>query len=142
MTYLLDTCIISKLRKIKQKPDKKLEQWVSQHTTDNYYLSTITIGEIQQGISKLTDKKQQRILQNWLFGKVLPEFEERIIDVDTDVSLKWGEIQGINKKNGFTLPSIDSLIAATAIAHNLIVVTHNISDFDNIKGLKVFNPWE
>jgi predicted nucleic acid-binding protein len=142
MTYLLDTCIISKLRKIAKSKDKMLQEWVMKHAEEQYFLSVLTIGEIQQGISKLVDVKQRRILEDWLNGGILVRFEGRILPVDFRVALKWGDLSGASLKKGSPQPVIDGLIASTAIANDLILVTENIKDFVRIEGLKMFNPWE
>lgn len=142
MSYLLDTCIISKLRKISKYPDPLLQQWASNHSQSQFFLSTITLGEIQQGISQLENPIEARILENWLLAEIQPHFKERILPIDADVAIKWGELQGIYSKKGKKPPAIDSLLAATAIVHNLILVTANIKDFSPISELKLFSPWE
>lgn len=142
MTYLLDTCILSKIRKFKVKPDTVLENWISSHKEQQFYLSALTIGEIQQGIHKLKEDQVKRGLEEWLYGQLIPRFENRILPIDLPISLKWGELSGIYQKQGHSLPLADALIAATGIIHDLIVVTENIKDFAKIKEAKIFNPWE
>jgi predicted nucleic acid-binding protein len=142
MTYLLDTCIISKLRTLSKKPDPILENWISKHQEKQYFLSVLTVGEIQKGISKLNDDVQRRILEDWLLGEVVPRFGKRILGIDTTVATCWGELVGSHLNAGLTLPSIDSLLAATAMSNNLILVTHNSKDFNKMKGLRFYNPWE
>jgi len=141
MTYLLDTCIISKLRKISKSKDKILQEWVVKHAEEQYFLSVLTIGEIEQGISKLKDDKQKRILEDWL-NEVLFRFESRILPIDSRVAAKWGALSGASLKRGSPQPVIDCLIASTAIVHDLALVTENIKDFAQIDELKIFNPWE
>ena len=142
MTYLLDTCVLSKLRKISKTKDKILQEWILKYSEEQYFLSVLTIGEIQQGISKLEDAKHKRILENWLSGDVLRRFENRILPIDARVATKWGDLSGISLKNGNPHPVIDGLIASTAIVHDFILVTENIKDFSKIEELKIFNPWE
>jgi predicted nucleic acid-binding protein len=142
MTYLLDTCIISKLRKIKRRPDKPLEIWISKHEESKYFLSALTIGEIQKGISRLSNTKEKHILEEWLRGDIVPRFKGRIKNFDLKVALKWGEINGNYQKRGMAIPVMDGLIAATAIAHDFILVTENVKDFCNIDELNLFSPWE
>lgn len=146
MTYLLDTCIISKLRKIKSRSDPKLESWIEKHSETQLYLSVITIGEIQSGIAKLDgkqpeEKRKRRILEDWLFASLIPRFQERILEIDSAVALTWGKIMGISRRNGNQLPAIDALLAATALTYQLIVVTENVRDFEN-SGAPCFNPYE
>lgn len=145
MSYLLDTCILSKLRKIKKKPDEKLENWITKHSEMNYFISVLTIGEIQSGISELNIKKEserqkKNILEDWFFEELIPRFNGRILSIDMDVIFVWGKLFGENKKRGVTIPLVDSLIAATALVHNLAIVTENTKDFIET-GARIFNPW-
>jgi toxin FitB len=144
MSYLLDTCILSKLRKIGRQPDLKLENWVKKHHEDSYFISTLTIGEIQLGISKLDHKKSEEkqkkiILEDWFIEELIPRFRNRILGIDIEVGLTWGKISDESKKKGLIIPVIDGLIAATALVHHLTVVTENMSDFIET-GARVFNP--
>lgn len=143
MTYLLDTCIVSKLPKMVSRGDIKLQNWISKHDETAYFLSVVTIGEIQARISKLTNPSDQRkkmLLEEWLISDLIPRFQGRIIAVDEIVAKKWGQIVGEGKSKGICIPSNDALIAATAITHNLIVVTENGKDFIN-SGVSLFNPY-
>lgn len=144
MTYLLDTCILSKLRKIRSYPDPRLESWVSKHSQSQFYISVISIGEIHSGINKINvnhpeEKRKKRVLEDWLFGALIPQFQSRILNFDVHVALAWGKIIENSKKSGNFLPIVDAYIAATAIVHQLIVVTENIRDFEN-SGAMCFNP--
>ena len=121
MTYLLDTCIISKLPKIKLRGDTKLQNWISKHDESTYFLSVVTIGEIQAGISKLTNSHELRkkmLLEEWLIADLIPRFHERILTVDASVAKKWGQIIGEAKSKGICIPSNDALIAATEAVYN------------------------
>ena len=141
MSYLLDTCILSKLRKIKSHPDKKLESWFEKYSESSYFISVLSIGEIQQGIAKLgtQDHKHKMILENWLMGELIPRFEGRILDINLETTLIWGELCGNARKKGILFPVIDSLLSASAIQHHLILVTDNIKDFEKT-GTRLFNP--
>ena len=145
MSYLLDTCILSRLRKISKQPDIKLENWIKKHNENLYFISALTIGEIQFGISKLNLKKneeaQQRLIfEDWLVEDLISRFRNRILSIDVEVALTWGRLFGERKQRGLIIPVVDGLIAATAIVHNLTVVTENISDFIET-GARIFNPW-
>jgi predicted nucleic acid-binding protein len=142
MSYLLDTCILSKLRKIKTYPHQKFESWFAKHPESAYFISVLSIGEIQKGIAKLSlhDNKYKMILQDWLMGELIPRFEGRIIDIDMEIASTWGGLSGNAQKNGVLFPVIDSLLAASAIQHHLILVTENIKDFART-GASLFNPF-
>ena len=141
MTYLLDTCILSKLRKQKMHPNPSLQSWLEKHKMHNYFISAITIGEFQKGISKLqnVDVHRKMVLEDWLVSELIPYFENRILPVDSNTAIIWGEICGMCEKKGKVLPVLDSLIAATALQHHLILVTENVKDFV-YTGVKLFNP--
>ena len=145
MSYILDTCIISKLRRINIKPDDKLEKWIVKHDKDSFFISALSLGEIQSGISKLDPKKKEEkqkrlILEDWFQEELIPQFSDRICMVDTEVVLAWGRLFGEGKRRGVVIPVVDGLIAATAIARNLTLVTENIKDFLET-GVRLFDPW-
>lgn len=142
MTYLLDTCVLSKLRKIKKYPDPALVNWFVTHQEVDFFLSVLTVGELEHGINKISNLRDRRIIEDWYMGEVLPRFKERILNIDLRVASHWGILYGAYQKKGITIPTIDGLIAATAIVHDLILVTDNIKDFSSIEELKLFSPWE
>src|SRR5579871_6901892 len=114
MTYLLDTCILSKGRKA--NPDgERLKQWLNKHPETSYFISVLSIGEIQAGISKLTQEeiKKKMIFEDWLLGDLIPRFENRILGIDIHTCSLWGQIRGEANKKGRPLPAIDALIAAS-----------------------------
>jgi predicted nucleic acid-binding protein len=139
MTYLLDTCILSTLRKIKTQPDDKLLGWFKSHPETEYYICSITVGEIERGISKLSaDHPGKMALEDWLHGQLLPHFSERILNYDLEAAVRWGRITAECEKKGRVLPILDAQIAAIADLHNLIVVTFNVKDFED--ATEVINP--
>ena len=139
MKYLIDTCILSEM--IKARPSEKVIEWVSSKSEENFYLSVLTVGEIQKGISKLADSKKKEKLQSWITIDLKDRFTGRILDIDLEVAQKWGEMQGNAEKKGQVMPAIDALIAATAVCYGLTVVTRNIQDMQH-SGARLFNPWE
>lgn len=145
MSYLLDTCILSKLQRIAKYPDLQLQNWIEQHSANLYYISVFSLAEIQSGIAKIDGrsvegKKQKKDLENWFFGELIPEFEGRIINFDIKLALRWGSMMGECKRRGINLAIIDSLIAVSALHHELIVVTENCIDFEPT-GVILVNPW-
>jgi predicted nucleic acid-binding protein len=80
------------------------------------------------------------ILEDWFLEELIPRFNDRILAIDHEIVLAWGRLSGKSKQQGIIIPVVDGLIAATAIVHDLTVVTENIHDFIET-GARVFNPW-
>ena len=139
MNYLLDTCVISEL--IKPKPSSTVIKWLRSCQEESLFLSSLTIGEIQKGISRLPDSRKRKKLQRWLDSELTQRFDRRIIGIDFKVAKKWGEIQASSEIAGVKMPVIDSLIASIGIVYDMTVVTRNIGDMKN-SGVRLFNPWE
>jgi len=138
MNYLLDTCLISELAK--SEPDEKVVDWVLSENETSFYVSVLTFGELNKGIEKLPESKKKEELRIWIEDELKNRFQNRIIGIDMHVSILWGKIQCVAEKKGKPMPAIDSLIAATGIAHALTVVTRNITDMEQ-SGVKLLNPW-
>ena len=139
MKYLLDTCVISEL--VKAKPNKKVVSWVTSNDEASFYLSSLTFGELYKGASKLPDSKRKKKLFLWIEQDLKERFANRILDIDLLVARTWGELQGASESSGNPMPAIDGLIAATGLAHDLTVVTRNITDMQQ-SGASLLNPWE
>jgi predicted nucleic acid-binding protein len=92
MSYLLDTCLLSELRK--PNPDANVVAWINSIDEAHLFLSAVTLGEIQKGISKLEDLKRKRALQVWLEQDLIERFKGRLLVVDLDVALEWGLLLG------------------------------------------------
>jgi predicted nucleic acid-binding protein len=135
MKYLLDTNVISEL--IARKPNPAVYEWVNGLEDERTYLSVITLGEIKRGIEKLPDSRRKGQLLEWLSNDLLFRFGDRILAIDTAVMLTWGKFVAEQKR---TLPAMDSLIAATALTHDLLLATRNEKDFLDT-GVVVVNPW-
>ncbi|WP_095204832.1 type II toxin-antitoxin system VapC family toxin [Mesorhizobium carmichaelinearum] len=131
--YLLDTNIVSDVQRRLPKPT----EWLASVDPTSVSLSVITLGEIERGIVKLrkVDSEKATRLDLWL-RELRRDNADRILAVTEDVALAWGRITA-----GSTRGSADTLIAATALVHDLILVTRNVADFDDI-GVTVLNPWD
>ena len=134
MTYLVDTNILSELRR--KNRDKRVEAWFKSISPDELFLSVITIGEIENGIVK-----QERLnpsfandLKNWLDG-ILIHYGDRILPLSTQIARRWGRLCG---ELGRT--DADIMIAATALEHGLVVATRNVKHFE-LTGAGVINPY-
>jgi toxin FitB len=138
LKYLLDTCLVSEL--VRKTPNTNVVKWVAECDEDQTFLSVLTIGEIQKGIARLTDKKRKASLQNWLDVDLKSRFGDRILPITEEVAQTWGQLLGDAETKGISIPSIDGLIGATAVTHNLTVVTRNESDIVPT-GARILNPW-
>lgn len=138
MKYLLDTCVISEL--VVKQPNPNVVEFVDSLDPDDSFLSVITIGEISKGIEKLSKSKRKQELQAWLKDDLLIRFDGKIISLDANILVEWGILTARLEATGRTMPALDSLIAATALARQLILVTRNVSDFEET-GIEIENPW-
>jgi toxin FitB len=138
MRYLLDTCVISEI--VKKKPDKNVIEWIEGCVEEMLFLSVLTIGEIQKGIAKLSEKNRKASLQSWLDSELRERFSGRILAITEEVALTWGILQGEAELKGKALPTIDGLLGATALCNNLTIATRNVKDLLGT-GATTFNPW-
>ena len=137
--FLLDTNIISEL--IKPKPEAKLTEWVETADEDLLYLSVLTVGEIRKGIVAIEQGRRRVALQSWLETDLKPRFSGRVLPIDEATADRWGAITGEAVSQGITVPVVDALLAATALQHNLTLVTRNTKNFAGTS-VPAFNPWE
>ena len=139
LQYLLDTCIISEF--VKPNPEPKVIDWLNAIDPDQVFLSVVTIGEIQFGISNRPPSNRRTELEIWLNESLFHQFANRILSLDADVFLTWGQMSAQQRQQGTPIGVMDSLIAAVALRHRMVLVTRNVSDFSAI-GLSLLNPWE
>lgn len=137
--YLLDTCVLSELTK--PTPHQRVVAWLNGHEEQFYFLSVLTLGEIEKGITKLPESKKKKRIRSWFENAMQQRFAGRILDVDERVARVWGRIQGEAEKKGLPIPTIDALLAATAHAHSLKLVTRNNADMKRT-GAAIVDPWE
>ena len=139
MMYLLDTNVISELRKApKGKADRRVAAWSNGVPAESMFLSAVCILEMELGtlLMERRDARQRAILRGWIKDHVLPAFAGRILVVDTAVALRGAALQVPNPRS-----YRDCLIAATALVHGMTVVTRNVKDFE-ATGVSILNPWE
>ncbi|PHM52848.1 twitching motility protein PilT [Xenorhabdus sp. KK7.4] len=139
MMYVLDTNVVSELRKIRAgKADPNVAAWAEKVDAADLFVSAITIMELELGILLIErkDATQGTILRAWLEQHVLPEFSERTLPVDTAVAQRCARLHVPDKCS-----ERDALIAATALVHGMTIVTRNVADFQ-ASGVTILNPWE
>jgi predicted nucleic acid-binding protein len=138
-SWLLDTDVVSELRK--PNCDARVKAWSEGQSPSSLFLSRITIAEIRYGIERLpAGEPSRRRLEAWLTNELRPWFSDRLLDADEDVFLIWRRLVEKGKALRHTFPQPDLLMAATAILHDLCVVTRNAADFRHT-GALVLNPW-
>lgn len=137
--YLLDTNVVSELRKAKTgRADKRIIAWAESVSTVHFYLSVISVLEVEIGVLSMErrDPIQGVILRTWLNEQVLPAFADRIIPIDVAVARQCAKLHVPNPHS-----ERDALIAASALVHNLTVITRNVNDFITT-GVAIINPWK
>lgn len=138
MSYILDTCVLSQLRK---NIPNKVKEWFESKDQDLFFISVVAIAELWDGIERLENSKKRKDLEDWFFGDVQMRFKGRILSVDDNVALKWGTMNSALKRKGFIVGVQDLYIAATAAVNNFALVTLNTKDFENLE-LVLVNPWD
>jgi predicted nucleic acid-binding protein len=136
MKYLLDTNVVCEATA--KLPESSVLAWIEAHSHE-CYLSSVSLGEIWKGLHRLPDGKRKRGLALWADG-LESDFSEQILDLDTITLKSWGKFYAKHEAKGFNMDVMDSLIAATALVHQLTVVTRNTADFP--ADMKTLNPWE
>ena len=137
--YILDTNVISELRKAKSgKADKNVIAWANSVSASRLFLSVITILELETGILLVErrDSLQGRVLRSWFNEHVLPTFSDRVLNMDTTIAQCCAKLHVPDPRS-----DRDAIIAATAIVHDMTVVTRNVTDFPK-KGINILNPWK
>ncbi|MDX2153696.1 MAG: type II toxin-antitoxin system VapC family toxin [Bryobacteraceae bacterium] len=136
--FLLDTNVVSEL--VKPQPDANVVRWIEETDEAILFLSVITVGEIRNGIERLTRGRRRGRLDSWLRIDLRARFRDRILPVDEFVAERWGTLSAIANARGRPVPVIDGLLAATAAHHDLILVTRNVEDLAGTD-VPTLNPW-
>ncbi len=136
--FLLDTNVLSEL--VRPKPDPGVVRWIENAEEPLLFLSVLTLGEIRKGIMGLAAGAKRARLESWLQLDLRLRFENRILAIDEAIADRWGTIAGLAAAAGRPVPVVDGLLAATALHHNLTLVTRNASDIAGTGG-RVLNPW-
>lgn len=135
MSYLIDTIVLSELRK--RQPDSRVVAWLEARPSSTLYLSVLTFGEIRRGVEAMVDSRRRLELLDWLETQLPAWFAGRVLGIDGETADRWGRLLA---RAGRPLPSLDSLLAATAQRHGLQLVTRNVADFRDVD-VPLINPW-
>ena len=136
--FLLDTNVISEL--VKPKPEPKVTRWIDGTDESLLCLSVLSLGEIRKGIASLPNASRRVSLEAWLDHDLVLRFAGRILEIDQAVTDRWGRMAAKALAAKSPIPVVDGLLAATAVQHNLTLVTRNTKDVA-VTGVAVFNPW-
>ena len=135
MSYLIDTNVISELARARL--DTRVVEWFESTPGSALFLSVLTLGELRKGVERLPDASRRERLRLWLEVDLPAWFGDQLLPVDAAVADRWGRLLAEAAR---PLPAVDSLLAATALHHDLRLVTRNERDFV-YPGLDVVNPW-
>jgi toxin FitB len=138
--FLIDTNVLSEYNR-PGGPDLGVKRWLETTDRQSQHVSIITLGEIQKGIELLPESRRRAQLQRWFTEDLETWFSDRVLPIDRQVAMRWASVVARGSRTGRPLPTVDSLIAATALAHNLTIVTRNKKDFEGIDA-SILNPWE
>jgi toxin FitB len=134
--WLIDTNVLSET--LRPAPNAQVMAWLDGVEPEKCFVSVLTLGELRKGVLKLGVSRQRERLSHWLDDTLAQWFGERVITIDQVVCTHWAELLAAA---GRPLPAIDSLLAASAVAHELVIATRNVRDFE-MPGVKVVNPWD
>jgi toxin FitB len=137
LKILLDTCVISEVRKSKAHP--QVLSKLNAIADDSLFLSVLTVGEISKGIALLPPSKRKQSLSRWLQA-LETEFADRILPIDTDTARLWGELSAKLQGKGISIPGVDGLLAATALNHGMVFMTCNVRQVE-ASGVRILDPW-
>lgn len=137
MKFLLDTCVLSEL--VKSKPDPKVLAWINTRKESELHVAAMTMAELQRGVARLPLSRRKTELTDWL-EKLRIGFDGRIFSFSAETAVCWGDMCARAESDGRTMAAFDSIIAATAMEHGLVLVTRNEQDFSKAP-VVLFNPW-
>jgi predicted nucleic acid-binding protein len=136
--FLLDTNCISEI--VRSKPEPRVLDWMEAADESLLYLSVLTLGEIRKGVAGLPQGKRRTHLETWLELDLQARFSGRILSIDAAIADRWGLLAAEAKRKGRALSAVDGLLAATALHHNLTIISRNVNDFAHTQVLTL-NPW-
>lgn len=139
MAWLVDTNVLSELRR--PRPDRQVVAFLATCPINQLYVSTITFMEIRFGIERASSPASRADLERWLAETIRPMFAGRVLEITEEIMLAWRRMVDDGRKTGRTFSQPDLILAATALQHDLTLVTRNVKDFDGLS-VNVLNPWD
>jgi toxin FitB len=137
--FLLDTNVLSEFSR-KGDPHENVDRLLRSAPDESLFASVLTVGEIRRGIELLPSGKRREQLEQWQ-NDLVASFESRLLPVTKSIADRWAVLSARSAHAGVTIASFDGLIAATALEHDLVLVTRNVKDFQGT-GVRILNPWE
>jgi predicted nucleic acid-binding protein len=138
--FLIDTNVLSEYSR-RGGPNAGVDRWLQVTDQAQQFVSVITLAEIQKGIELLPTGGRRESLTHWLTEDLERWFEGRVLPIDRSVASHWALLTARCSRHGRPIPTIDSLLAATAMTYDLTVVTRNVRDFEGV-GVPTFDPWD
>jgi predicted nucleic acid-binding protein len=140
MPWLLDTNILSEIRRL--KPEPRVLTFISDRPLEQLYISAVTLAELRFGIELLSEGSSRRDeLNEWLTNTIRPMFDQRVLPITEEIMFRWRVLVEEGRKAGHTFSQPDLIIAATALHHGFTMVTRDRGDYERT-GVTVVNPWE
>lgn len=137
--FLLDTNVPSEL--VRPQPEPKVKIWVAAQNLETLFMSAVSFGELRKGIVLRSPGKRKAELEAWIESDLSILFSGRILSVTRSIAERWGVLDGQRQSAGQPLGVADGMIAATALEHDLAIVTRNVKDFASL-GVTILNPWD
>jgi toxin FitB len=139
VNFLLDINVLSEVRR--PQPSPAVMAWLDNADEDRTFISVISLAELRRGISLMDDGRRRDALAEWLANDLSERFSGRILEVDRETAMRWGDLMAESRRRGVALATMDALLAAGALANKLTLVTRNTKDFEPF-GIALMNPWD
>ena len=139
MAFLLDTNVISDT--VRPRPDKTVLNWIESQSPRDLFLAVQTLGELVRGARKVREQSRREQFERWIEHDLARQFNGRILPFDASAAALWGRLMDDGDRAGRRPSAADAQIAATAIQHDLTLVTRNVKDFRNFD-IRLLDPWQ
>lgn len=136
--FLLDTNVVSE--PMRPRPETAVVRWLAAHSPAELFLASITVGELVQGVHRLSRADARERYDHWIHAELIRQFEGHVLPFDQHAAVIWGEIMGSGLRSGRPLPALDAQLAAIARQHGLKVATRNLRHFRGMR-VALFDPW-